>query len=98
MNRGIIGKFAFFKCKISVFLHDPNPLNDKRMKATVSLDSIWNLIQLLCPDNQKWLADKVYEEIGKKKADKELEFLHIPANRELSQEVRNMVADCIRTY
>ena len=68
------------------------------MKATVSLDSIWNLIQLLCPDNQKWLADKVYEEIGKKKADKELEFLHIPANRELSQEVRNMVADCIRRY
>ena len=75
MNRGIIGKFAFFKC------------------ATVSLESIWNLIQSLSPDNQKWLADKVYEEIGQKKDHKELVFPHIPANRELSPEVRNMVED-----
>ncbi len=60
------------------------------MKATVSLDSIWNLIQSLSLDNQKWLADKVYEEIGQKKPQKELVFPHIPANREISQEVRNM--------
>ena len=60
------------------------------MKATVSLDSIWNLIQSLSFDNQKWLADKVYEEIGQKKPQKELVFPHIPANREISQEVRNM--------
>ena len=65
------------------------------MNATVSLESIWNLIQSLSKDkdNQKWLADKVYEEIGQKKADKELVFPHIPANRELSPEVRNMVED-----
>ena len=63
------------------------------MKATVSLDSIWNLIQSLSLDNQKWLADKVYEEIGQKKPQKELVFPHIPANREISQEVRDMVAD-----
>ena len=74
-------------------MHYPNPLNDKRMNATVSLESIWNLIQSLSPDNQKWLADKVYEEIGQKKAHKELVFPHIPANRELSPEVRNMVED-----
>ena len=60
------------------------------MNATVSLESIWNLIQSLSPDNQKWLADKVYEEIGQKKAHKELVFPHIPTNRELSPEVRNM--------
>ena len=66
------------------------------MNATVSLESIWNLIQSLSKDskdNQKWLADKVYEEIGQKKAHKELVFPHIPANRELSPEVRNMVED-----
>ena len=63
-------------------MHYPTPLNDKRMNATVSLESIWNLIQSLSPDNQKWLADH-----------KELVFPHIPANRELSPEVRNMVED-----
>ena len=62
------------------------------MNATVSLESIWK-IQSLSKDNQKWLADKVYEEIGQKKADKKLVFPHIPANRELSPEVRNMVED-----
>ena len=71
----------------------PNPLNDKYMNVTVSLDSIWNLIQSLSKDDQKWLADKVYEEIGQKKPRKELVFPHIPANRELSPEVMNMVAD-----
>lgn len=65
------------------------------MKATVSLDSIWNLIQSLSLDNQKWLADKVYEEINHQQArkKKELVFPKIPANRELSPEVRNMVID-----
>ena len=47
-------------------MHYPNPLNDKRMNATVSFQ---------------------------KKADKKLVFPHIPANRELSPEVRNMVED-----
>lgn len=60
------------------------------MNVTVSLDSIWNLIQSLSKDDQKWLADKVYEEIGQKKPRKELVFPHIPANRELSPEVKNM--------
>lgn len=61
------------------------------MKATVSLDSIWNLVQSLSVDNQKWLADKVYEEIGRKQAaGRELVFPHIPANREISPEVKNM--------
>ena len=65
------------------------------MKATVSLDSIWNLIQSLSLDNQKWLADKVYEEINRQQArkKKELVFPKIPANREISPEVRNMVID-----
>lgn len=65
------------------------------MKATVSLDSIWNLIQSLSLDNQKWLADKVYEEINHQQArkKKELVFPKIPANREISPEVRNMVID-----
>ena len=54
------------------------------MKATVSLDSIWNLIQSLSLDNQKWLADKVYEEIGQKKPQKELVFPHIPAQRDIA--------------
>ena len=40
------------------------------MNATVSLESIWNLIQSLSKDK--------------------LVFPHIPANRELSPEVRNM--------
>lgn len=60
------------------------------MNVTVSLESIWNLIQSLSKDDQKWLADKVYEEISQKKPRKELVFPHIPANRELSPEVKNM--------
>lgn len=62
------------------------------MKATVSLDSIWNLIQSLSLDNQKWLADKVYEEINHQQArkKKELVFPKIPANREISPEVKAM--------
>ena len=33
------------------------------MNVTVSLDSVWNLVQSLSSDNQKWLADKIYENI-----------------------------------
>ena len=33
------------------------------MEATVSLDYLWKLIQSLSPDNKRWLADKLYEEV-----------------------------------
>lgn len=62
------------------------------MEATVSLDSVWNLIQSLSIDNQKWLADKVYEEIAHKqqKKAKDLVFPHRPAGKEVSPEVKAM--------
>ena len=62
------------------------------MEATVSLDSLWNLIRSLSTDNQKWLADKVYEEIAhKQQKGKELVFPHRPAGKEISPEVKAMV-------
>ena len=36
------------------------------MNATVSLDSVWNLVQSLSSDNRKWLADKICENISRK--------------------------------
>lgn len=33
------------------------------MEATVSLDYLWKLIQSLSPDNKRWLAGKLYEEV-----------------------------------
>ena len=61
------------------------------MKATVSLDSVWNLIQSLSIDNQKWLADKVYEEIAhKQQKGKALVFPHRPAGTDISPEVKAM--------
>ena len=61
------------------------------MQATVSLDSVWNLIQSLSIDNQKWLADKLYEEIAhKQQKGKELVFPHRPAGKEISPEVKAM--------
>lgn len=61
------------------------------MNVTVSLDSVWNLVQSLSRDNQKWLADKIYENISHKPAKKELEFPHIPKNMKISPEVRELV-------
>lgn len=61
------------------------------MNATISLDSLWSLVQSLSSDNQKWLADKIYENIGHKPEKKELVFPHIPKDMEISPEVRNMV-------
>ncbi len=61
------------------------------MNVTVSLDSVWNLVQSLSRDNQKWLADKIYENISHKPAKKELVFPHIPKNMKISPEVRELV-------
>ena len=61
------------------------------MNVTVSLDSVWNLVQSLSRDNQKWLADKIYENISHKQAKKELVFPHIPKNMKISPEVRELV-------
>ncbi len=64
------------------------------IKATVSLDSVWNLVQSLSIDNQKWLADKVYEEIAQKRRnDKKLVFPHRPVDKEVSPEVMEIVMD-----
>ena len=64
------------------------------MTATVSLDSIWSMLQSLSTDNQKWLANKLHEEIERKKGSKkELVFPHRPANKEISPEVKAMVND-----
>ena len=61
------------------------------MKATVSLDSIWSMLQSLSTANQKWLANKLHEEIERKKGSKkELVFPHRPANKEISPEVKAM--------
>lgn len=61
------------------------------MEATVSLDSVWNMIQSLSIENQKWLADKVYEEIeNKQRKNKKLVFPHIPADMQISSEVKAM--------
>lgn len=62
------------------------------MEATVSLDSLWNLIRSLSTDNQKWLADKVYKEIAhKQQKGKGLVFPHRPAGKKISPEVKAMV-------
>ncbi len=63
------------------------------MNVTVSLDSVWNLVQSLSSDNQKWLADKIYENISHKPEKKELVFPHIPKNKKISPEVLDLVAD-----
>ena len=36
-------------------------IEDKDMKATISLDSLWATIQSLSINNQKWLASKLQE-------------------------------------
>ena len=33
------------------------------MNATISLENLWQLIQSLSPDNKRWLASKLYEEV-----------------------------------
>lgn len=61
------------------------------MRATVSLDSIWNLIQSLSLDSQKWIADKLHEKIEQEKKDvPHIAFPHRPANKEISPETRAM--------
>lgn len=37
------------------------------MRVTVSLESIWNLAKSLSDDNKKWLADRLYEEMGEQR-------------------------------
>ena len=33
------------------------------MNATISMETLWQLIQSLSTDNKRWLADKLYEEV-----------------------------------
>ncbi len=33
------------------------------MKATISMESLWQTIQSLSPRNKKWLADKLIEDL-----------------------------------
>ncbi len=35
------------------------------MKATISLENLWMTIQSLSLSNQKWLSDRLIENIGK---------------------------------
>ena len=63
------------------------------MNATVSMESILNLLQSFSDDNKKWLADKLYEQIGHGKKEKELVFPHIPKDYKLSRETLRMVED-----
>lgn len=42
------------------------------MNVTVSLDALWNMIASLSPDNQRWLADKLYEHIEEEEAKEDL--------------------------
>lgn len=64
------------------------------MDATVSLDSVWNLVRSLSIDNQKWLADKVYEELSHvQRKSKDFVFPHRHAGADVSFEVKAMVAD-----
>lgn len=70
-----------------------NVKEQQGMRATISLDSVWNLIQSLSVANQKWLADKVYEAINRKQTVRDLEFPHRPIDKEISPEVEAMVMD-----
>ena len=39
------------------------------MKATISLESLWQTIQSLSVNNQKWLLEKLHEKLERKKED-----------------------------
>ena len=39
------------------------------MKATISLESLWQTIQSLSVNNQKWLLEKLHENLESKKED-----------------------------
>ena len=39
------------------------------MKATISLESLWQTIQSLSVNNQKWLLEKLHENLKRKKED-----------------------------
>ena len=42
------------------------------MNATVSLENLWKQIQSLSPDNKRWLADKLYEEVEEEREEERL--------------------------
>lgn len=60
------------------------------MNATVSMESILNLLQSFSDDNKKWLADKLYEQIGHGKKEKELVFPHRAKGKTVSPEVERL--------
>ena len=64
------------------------------MKASVSLEGIWILLQSLSRDNKKWLADKLYEDISHTCAPAhELSFPHIASDYKPNPVVLEKVAD-----
>jgi hypothetical protein len=58
------------------------------MQMTISLNTMFNMLQPLSPSNKKWLADRLYEDIKRQKkiVSKELVFPHLPADFKVSAE------------
>ncbi|MBQ9363116.1 MAG: hypothetical protein IJT97_06815 [Bacteroidaceae bacterium] len=63
------------------------------MQTTISLDTMLHILQPLSPDSKKWIADRLYEDIGQKKKNQirekahKLHFPHIPSDFQVSQEI-----------
>ena len=64
-------------------------IEDKDMKATISLDSLWATIQSLSINNQKWLASKLQENI-RAKEEAEAEYI---SKEELLAGIRSGLED-----
>lgn len=62
---------------------------NKDMKATISLDSLWATIQSLSINNQKWLASKLQENI-RAKEEAEAEYI---SKEELLAGIRSGLED-----
>lgn len=66
------------------------------LQTTISLDTMFHMLQPLSPDSKKWIADRLYEDIGQQEGGKKstvrgkkskLQFPHLPADFHVSREI-----------
>lgn len=67
------------------------------MEATVSLDYLWKLIQSLSPDNKRWLAGKLYEEVEEEEKQRLTPYTMEEINARIERSRANIKAGRVHT-
>ena len=77
MTEGVVAHLLFLCSHTTLYVlfhylclrNQPFKKGEPNMKATISLESLWQIIQSLSKSNKKWLSEKLLEDINEEETE-----------------------------